>query len=139
MPAAYPLDLRERIVNHYHNNNDSQQVVAEIFQVGVATVKNYIRLDAENNLAPKDYERGPLPTIHGEKLDQLKVWINDKPDITLKELRKLFKKHYKIIVSISMIGRACETLGLTRKKKSLFAEEQSKPEVKKKEKNFKNW
>lgn len=137
MPAAYPLDLRERIVNHYHTHDDSQQTVSEIFQVGVSTVRNYLKLEAENNLAPKEYDRGPLPTIHGEKLDQLEAWITDKPDITLKELRKLFKKRCKLIVSISMICRACETLGLTRKKKSLFAQEQERPDVKKSRKIFK--
>ena len=71
MPAAYPVELRKRIVEHYKNNTDSQDRVAEIFQVGVSTVRNYLQLEDVNDLSPKPYKRGPLPTIHGDKLDQL--------------------------------------------------------------------
>ncbi len=138
MPAAYPVELRKRIVEHYRNNNDSQARVAEIFQVGISTVRNYLKLEDIDELSPKQYTRGPLPTIHGDKLKQLAQWIQEKPDITLKALKKLFKKHCKLTVSISMIGRACDTLGMTRKKKSLFAQEQLRPDVKKKREEFKD-
>jgi transposase len=44
---AYSNDLRHRIVEAYENGQYSQDEVAELFQVSLATVKNFLRRKRE--------------------------------------------------------------------------------------------
>lgn len=136
MPAAYPLELRERAVNHYLENNCTQEETAELFQIGVTTLRLYLRKNEANDLPPKDYKRGQKPVISGKRLLKIESWVNERPDIQIKTLCKKFKSYYKKKVSHSMMCRALSTLNLTRKKKSLYAEEQLRPDVKKNAKNI---
>ena len=132
MPAAYTIELRQRAINHYNETNSTQLETAEIFNIGITTLRRYLRQDEAGDLSPKSYKRGRQPTISGTRLNKIEQWINDKPDIKLKQLCKKYKSYYKTTVSISMMFRALSTLGITRKKKSLFAQEQLRPDVKKK-------
>lgn len=137
MPAAYAIELRQRAVTHYKETDDTQMETAEIFNIGVSTLRSYLRRDEVGNLAPIDYKRGRRPVISDSKLNKIEEWVNEKPDIKLKQLCKKYKAYYKIKVSHSMMFRALSALGITRKKKSLFAEEQLRPDVKKKRKSHK--
>ena len=132
MPSPYPIELRERAVSLYKSRHYIQSEVAELFKISISTLRNYLRRDAQGDLNPKAYRRGRVPEIGGDRLAQVGVWVNEKPDITLKALRKLYKKHYKVNVSLSMLCRACAELDLRRKKKSLFAQEQERVDIKKK-------
>ena len=132
MPSPYPIELRERAVSLYKNGKHIQAEVAKVFKISISTLRNYLRLDALGDLKPKEYRRGRVPEISSDRLEQVGVWVNEKPDITLKALRKLYKKRYKVNVSLSMMCRACAELDLRRKKKSLFAQEQERPDIKKK-------
>lgn len=134
MSAAYPLELRQRAVTHYRETNSTQQETAEIFKIGVTTLRIYLRLDEAERLSPKDYKRGRHPVISGKKLEQVKKWVETKPDIMLKDLCSKFTSRYKQEVSHSMMCRALKGLNLNRKKKSHFAQEQLREDVKKSEK-----
>ena len=138
MPASYPLELRERAVNHYLQKSCTQEETAELFQIGVTTLRLYLRKEKVNDLPPKNYKRGQKPIISGGRLLKIESWVNEKPDIQIKELCKKFKSYYKNKVSHSMMFRALSTLNLTRKKKSLYAEEQLRPDVKKSARNTGN-
>jgi transposase len=131
MPAAYPLELRERVVDYYKNHDCTQPEVAEIFNIGVTTLRTYLRLHENNSLPPADYQRGRQRTIQGKRLIKIFSWVMEKPDIPIKHLCKKYHSYYKRKVSESMMCRALSELGLNRKKKSLFAQEQLQPEVKK--------
>lgn len=131
MPAAYPVELRQRAVQHYRETQATQEETAEIFKIGVATLRLYLRLDECNQLRPKLYKRGRARIISGKKLEQVKKWVEEKPDIQLKQLVKKIKSRYKKQVSFSMMSRALTELNLRRKKKSHFAQEQLREDVKK--------
>ena len=133
MPAAYPLALRRRAVSHYRNTNSTQLETAELFKIGIATLRIYLRRDEQNNLAPKTYQRGRKPVISSIHLKKIGDWVSDKPDIRVKHLCKKYKHYYKKTVSQSMMSRALQSLAITRKKKSLFAQEQLRSDVQKKE------
>ncbi len=92
-----------------------------------------MRRDEQNDLAPKPYQRGRKPVISGNHLQKIESWVTDKPDIRVKHLCKKYKHYYKKTVSQSMMSRALKTLAITRKKKSLFAQEQLRPDVEKKD------
>lgn len=136
MPSAYPLELRQRVVRHYRETNSTQEETANIFKIGITTLRIYLRLEESNQLSPKVYKRGRQPIIFGTKLEQVKSWVEGKPDISLKSLCQKFKSRYKKKVSHSMMSRALDELNLNRKKKSHFAQEQLREDVKKNVKNI---
>jgi len=136
MPGAYPLELRERMVDHYRETDSSQIETAKLFKIGIATLRIYLRRDEENNLALKVYKRGRKPTISDEHRKKIADWISAKPDIRVKHLCKRYKSYYKKTVSQSMMSRALRALNMTRKKKSLFAQEQLRSDVQKKTNSY---
>lgn len=132
MAAAYSLDLRQRVVAAYENGEGSQKEVAELFNVGEKTLQSYLYLKRDTGtLNPKAGKRGRKSAITETGLTSIQEWIKAKPDITLLELINCYKKDYKIKISESMMSRACQRLGLTRKKKSFYAQEQERPDIKK--------
>lgn len=42
MPAPYPVELRERVVAIYKRGNSSYEDVADVFQLGRATISRYL-------------------------------------------------------------------------------------------------
>jgi len=131
MPAAYPLELRERAVAYYKNNFCTQPEVAEIFNIGITTLRTYLRREEKNVLAPVDYKRGRQRIISGKRLSKIALWVKEKPDIPIKTLCKKYHSYCKQNVSRSMMCRALSELNLNRKKKSIYAQEQLRPDVKK--------
>ncbi len=132
MPSAYSEDLRKSAVTAYHEGKGTQAEIAEIFGISESSLRLYLRLEEKTgSLAPKEYKRGPHPVITEEGFQSIKEWIAETPDIILSELCGLYKKRYKKKVSLSMMHRALSELNLRRKKKSLYAQEQEREDVKK--------
>jgi transposase len=137
MPSAYSEDLRERVVKAYREGKGTQEEITEMFEISLSCLRSYLRLEEKTgSLAPKEYKRGPLTIIAGAGLESIKEWVSQTPDITLSELCDLYKKSYKKKVSLSMMYRALVSLGLRRKKKSFYAQEQEREDVKKTVKNM---
>jgi arginine repressor len=65
----------------------------------------------------------------------IKRIIENKPDILIADIRELYSKRYKVDVSQSMVSRAIKKLKFRRKKKSEYALEQERDDVKKNGKN----
>ena len=132
MPSAYSEDLRKSAVSAYQEGKGTQSEIAEIFGISESSVRSYLRLkEKTGSLAPTEYKRGPHPVITEEGFGGIKEWIEQTPDIILSELCGLYKKRYKKKVSLSMMHRALAELNLRRKKKSLYAQEQEREDVKK--------
>ena len=135
MPAAYPLELRERAVHYYKSHTCTQPEVAKIFNIGITTLRTYLRREEKNVLAPTEYKRGRQRIISGKRLSKIALWVDEKPDTPIKSLCKKYHSYYKRQVSDSMMCRALSELNLNRKKKSLYAQEQLRTDVKKSERN----
>ncbi len=43
MAAPYSLDLREKVVEKYNNGNLTQEEVGNIFQIGISTIKRWLK------------------------------------------------------------------------------------------------
>ena len=130
MPAAYSLELRQRVVDLYKKGKHTQPEVAAIYQIGLTTVRDYLKRDAEDNLAPDVYKPGRTAIIHEKGLIQIQKWIEKKPHITLKKLCSRYYQRYGKKVNHSMMWRACKELGLSYKKKTIHASEQTDEEIK---------
>lgn len=132
MPAAYSLDLRERVVQAYEKREGSQKVISERFLISLPTVQSYWYLKRDTgSLEPKQGKRGAKPVIDEVGLQWIAATVTMHADMTLQALCRAYAKTHRIKVSLSMMCRACQKLRLTRKKKSLYASEQERPDIKK--------
>ena len=108
MVKAYGEDLRIRVVSRVKDGKESHQEVADIFDVGVATLRRWIKLYKDTgSLAHM------VPTVtRPRKVDYKKVqkFIEKNPDKTLKEIGKKFKVTDKAVWYIT------KQLGITYKK-----------------------
>lgn len=138
MPSPYSIDLRERVVAAYQQGEDTQEEVAERLAVSLSSVRCYLRLERQTgNLAPKThYQRGPHQVIHEKGLQTVRELVEQSPDATLAELCTDYRKRHRKKVSQSMMHRALKKLNFRRKKKSLYAKEQERKDIKKSAKHI---
>ena len=139
MPGPYSLDLRRKAVLAYEAGEGTQKEVAEQFGIGYRTFKEWLFLKKmTGDVKPKEHiHRGPPPIIDEKGLLFIKRLVEKKPDILLSEIRDLYAKKYMVEVVLSTIFNALTKLNLRRKKKSEYAMEQERADVKKNEKSGK--
>lgn len=83
---ALSMDLRERIVGAYRNQEGSYQVLASRFAVSRAVVGKLVRQHREQGtLEPQVHLRGRKPAIRGKTLERLRRHLAEHPDATLEE------------------------------------------------------
>ena len=112
------MDLRERVVEAYEAGEHTQAEIAELFGVGEASVRRWVRLKRERgSIAPTvDYTHGPAPKIDIIRLEVLERILGQHRDATNEELADIFCEETGVLVSASSISRAIALLGWTRKK-----------------------
>jgi transposase len=133
MTAAYSEDLRKKIVASYEVGVESQQEIADIYNVHLSTFKRIYKQHRETGsvkLAPS--QAGRPPRIDDNGLIQINEFVLKKPDATLVEIKAHYKSKNNIGLSLSIICRALQKLNLRRKKKSAYAQEQEREDIKKK-------
>lgn len=83
---ALSMDLRERIVSAYENEEGSYLVLAARFAVSRAVVGKLVRQHREQGtLEPQVHRRGRKPAIAGQTLERLRKHLAELPDATLAE------------------------------------------------------
>jgi transposase len=117
MPEPLSLDLRERIVRAYERGDLTRDQVAELFQVGRASVNRLVRRFRETGSVEPNPHGGGKPrklTARGEKA--LRALLAEFPDATIPELVRLLTARAKLTLSTSTMSRELARLGFTRKK-----------------------
>jgi transposase len=116
--GPYSKDLRERVAAAVDHGEGSQREIARTFRVSLTFVFRLLRRRRDaGTLEPKPHGGCPPPALGPDELQRLAELIREHPDATLEQLR-------------------LRRLGLTRKKKSLHADEQGRPDVQKKRRGF---
>jgi len=119
------LDLRERIVAAYENNEGSHSALAARFSVSKVDVGKLVRQQRERGtLQPQVHLRGRKPAIVGEKLEQLRQHLIDYPDATLAERIEALE----LDCCVNTMWLTIRRLGC-RYKKTSRAAEQDRPDV----------
>lgn len=120
MPAALPVELRQRVVEARINGEGTIEAVGARFKVHASSVKRWVKLEkTEGDLSPSTAPRGPAPLFDEEQLTLLEQLLRENADATLVHLTELFNDASTLerTVSRSTVGRAVrERLGWTRKK-----------------------
>ncbi|MEI6235446.1 MAG: transposase [Planctomycetota bacterium] len=107
------MDLRERVVDAYDRKTGTQAEVAARFDVSVSWLKKLLRFRlAFGSIAPKPHGGGHAPKFSGERLEELKKFVEQDPGATLAELLE----RSKVDASIMAVHRALERLDCRFKK-----------------------
>ena len=82
------LDLRERILAAYDGGDDAREGVARRFQVSLGFVKKLLQQRRRiGDVRAQHHRSGSKPRIVASHRQQLRALLDQKPDLTLKELR----------------------------------------------------
>ena len=130
---AYSLDLRERVVAAVDHHDGSIRWIARIFRVSTTLIVRLLqRRRSTGTLAPAPHRGGPSPALGPDDLERLASLVREQPDATLEQLRQ--RGGFRC--SLKTLWMALNRLGLTRKKKSLYATQRDRPDVQKKRRRF---
>jgi transposase len=130
---AYSTDLRERIVAAVERGKGSLRELADLFLVSLScSVRLLRRYRASSSLLPKPHAGGPCPLLDADACQRLRDLVREQPDATLAERQA----RLGIPCSLSTRCRTLQRLGISRKKKSLHADEQDTDAVQAKRADF---
>lgn len=114
---AYPVELRERIVNAVDQQPRTVVEIAEIFEVSERYVYKLLKQRQERGtLAPLPHGGGARAKLSAEKKVKVVELVVQVPDATLAEVRQQIKQRLRIEVSMGTVWHLLDSLGLTRKK-----------------------
>jgi transposase len=122
----YSLDLRERIVAAIDRGEHSLRQIAHLFSVNLSFLVRLLqRRRATGSVRPKPHGGGPTPKLDADAVGRLLALVREQPDATLTELRD----RLGIPCHIATLARVLRKHGITRKKKTLHAQERERPDV----------
>jgi transposase len=131
--GPYSNDLRERVAAAVDHGEGSQREIARRFRVSLTFVFRLLRRRRDaGTLDPKPHGGGPTPSLGPDEQKRLHQLIREQPDATLEQLRQLGG----FTCSLTTLWRALRRRDLTRKKKTLHADERDRPDVQKKRRSF---
>ena len=130
---SYSMDLRERVAATVDEGSLSQRKIARLFRVSLSFVSRLLKRRREaGTLDPEPHRGGPRPALSFVERWRLRRMAQEHNDDTLDELRR----RCGFTCSLTTIWRALRRHGLTRKKKSMHADERDRPDVKRKRRSF---
>jgi transposase len=114
MKRPISLDLRQRILTSYDQNEGTREEIAQRFRVSLGMVKKLLQQRRHTGEIACRYDRcGRRPKIVAGHRQELRQLLNRKPDLTLEELRRAAQ----LDCTIQAIHYVLEKMGLTYKKR----------------------
>lgn len=116
MPEAHPIELRERVVRAYEAGEGTYAMIAARFDVGVASVKRWVRHHRRHgDLRPKPKRGGTRSTITAAAIEGALAKV---PDANAGELTAAVNRgrHWRSRVHVSSMKRALHRHGYVVKK-----------------------
>jgi transposase len=119
MAAPYSEDLRRKIVQACERKTQSQREVAEFFNVSRSFVEVFLRhyRRSGGELVPKRGKSGPHVLIDETCRQYIRQWLEEQPDLTLRELIGRVHDKAGIVVSEPTMSRVLHQMGMRRKKR----------------------
>ena len=112
---TYSQDLRERIVTAIESGLYTKQEAAEVYAVSESFVWKLMRRHDTTGSCAALPHGGGRPRTLAVFSQQLRAAVSQTPDATLPELCEQLAAH-QLTVSVSMMCRELQLLGLPRKK-----------------------
>ena len=87
--STLSMDLRQRILDAYDNDEGTRAEIAHRFRVSLGMVKKLLQQRRHTgDIAPRHHLAGRKPTILPAHRSQIRTLLAKKSDMTLKELRQ---------------------------------------------------
>lgn len=130
-------DLRRRIVDAYDAGEGSIRDLAEQFTIHRNTLYRWLaRRRQTGNTAPRPVGSHLSPKLDAPGLAKLLGLLGEKNDRTQQELADEMLRRYRISMSRATVGRTLARLGITRKKKTMSADEAKQPKIRTRRSRF---
>jgi transposase len=108
------LDLRERILAAYDNEDGTREDIARRFRVSLGLVKKLLaQRQRTGDIAPRHRFTGRKPLLVAAHRGQLRAMLAKETDMTLREMRDTLK----LDCSLQAIHKVLDKMGLTLKKR----------------------
>jgi transposase len=108
------LDLRERILSAYDQEEGTREKIAQRFRVSLGMVKKLLQQRRHTgNIAPRHHLAGRKPMILPTHQSQIRALLAKKNDLTLRELRDATGLQCSVQAIHVVLGK----MGLTYKKR----------------------
>jgi transposase len=121
MDTAISTRIRQAIVRLHQEEHRSYEEIAELLQVGRATVSRVLRRSRETGGVDRlPRGGGNLSPIHGRIAGLLGAVVSKMPDATVAELTAALVERADITTSRSAVLRALGRLGYSRKESRLW-------------------
>ena len=118
MGVGYSLDLRQKLISAWKRRGLRARELSELFDVGVATVRRWQRLDRETgSVVCRPHGGGRKRSIDTEQLKALERHVLSHPDWTDDEYTEAMRRDHGSTAGRSSIGRAIRGLGYSVKKR----------------------
>src|SRR3954447_17871006 len=131
--TPYSQDLRQRILETVERGEGSLRQIARRFLVSLSFVTRLLQLHrSTGSPQPRPHGGGNPAKLSPQDLERLRELIRQQPDATLEECRQ----RLGVDCSLMTISRALSQLGLPRKKKVPRAQEQDRPDVQERRREF---
>jgi transposase len=112
--STLSLELRERILASYDNEEGTRLQIAERYKVSDGMVKKLLQQRRNTgDIRPRHYNSGRKPVIVSAHRQRIRKLLSQKPDMTLKELRD----QLELDCTIQTIFYVLDDMGLTYKKR----------------------
>jgi transposase len=118
MPRAYSDDLRCKLLQAYERAEIGLEQLADQFGVSYGFTKKIRRqqLHSGRMERPPQLRHGPVSRVTAQVEQQLRVELQDQPDLTLAELGQRLDETMHVRLSKSRLWVELQRLGLRRKK-----------------------
>jgi transposase len=131
--GPYSMDLRERVIAAVDAHEGSLRQLACRYRIGLSTLTRWLRRRRRcHTLAPKPHGGGHPPALDAAARRRLRATVRKQPDATLEELAR----RIGVRCSRMAIFRTLKKLRISRKKKSLHAQQRDSPRVRRKRRLF---
>ena len=122
------VQVREAIVRAFHEQGLTYEQIAELLDVGRATVSRVLRAYRENGkVEPRPRGGGNFSKIRGRIADRLRAIACLHPDLTVEEMTFELCRQTNVTVSRSAVDRALRRMGYTRKKRLSLPSSATRP------------
>ena len=112
---AYPIELRQRVLQAVDNNLGTRDEIASMFNVSTFLIRKLLRQrNQTGDIAPLPRNSGRKPAFRGADLEQLNDFVKKNADSTLQEIKEHFSG--KVNCSVVAIHNALKRLGWRYKK-----------------------
>lgn len=118
MSSAYPKELRQRVIQTYHEEDCTIDEVALRFKVGRATVTRWLARFRDTGSYDAMPHNGGLAhqKLHTEHRHALIQWLEHDPSLTQLELAQKLEQHFGLSVCQATVSNALRKEKWTFKK-----------------------